>query len=615
MCFEYSTDGNGDTRKCACRAQSENTLCRFKYKTYSTENIKNKNPNPKAYNATDELTVILTDEITDSSLILYYRIFSDCDCITRSVCLRAGSKEIELTRLSSLQIDLPRDDLKAVTFNGAWERERFKEETALSSGKFSIDANAGASSAQHNPFIMLAQTNADNFSGEVYGFNLIYSSSYSQSVELSPYSNARFLSSFGADDFSAFLRCGEEFYAPEAVMTYSSKGYNGISANMHRFINSHITPKQWKGIQKPVLVNSWEAMYFNITEKKILELADKAREKGLLFGLWFEPEMISRDSELYREHPDWALGNQSRDPVILGRNQLVLDLTRREIQDYIIEIISQRITEIGIDYIKWDFNRLLSDTQSSKTPTALVMHRYVLGLYRILRKLTDKHPDVLFELCASGGSRFDLGMMCYMPVGWVSDNTDVMTRTLIQEGTSYAYPPDVMCNHISICPNHQTKRTTKLKDRYSAAAFGVLGLQYDLTVCSEHELAELKKYVSEYKQIRNILSGASFYRILDGFKGNYHSWLLVSEDKQTAFLYVMQKLFYPVSTLPRLRLTGLLPNVKYKISKINVCASGEVLMKSGVILPQNFQGNETSSQMSEFLDFSAEIYKIERINI
>lgn len=293
----------------------------------------------------------------------------------------------------------------------------------------------------------------------------------------------------------------------------------------------------------------------------------------------------------------------------------MLDLTRREIQDYIIEIISQRITEIGIDYIKWDFNRLLSDTQSSKTPTALVMHRYVLGLYRILRKLTDKHPDVLFELCASGGSRFDLGMMCYMPVGWVSDNTDVMTRTLIQEGTSYAYPPDVMCNHISICPNHQTKRTTKLKDRYSAAAFGVLGLQYDLTVCSEHELAELKKYVSEYKQIRNILSGAYFYRILDGFKGNYHSWLLVSEDKQTAFLYVMQKLFFPVSTLPRLRLTGLLPNVKYKISKINVCASGEVLMKSGVILPQNFQGNETSSQMSEFLDFSAEIYKIERIDI
>lgn len=661
MCFEYSTDGNGDMRKCACRAQSENTLCRFKYETYSTGNIENESPNQKAYNADDELTVILSDEITGASLILYYRIFNDCDCITRSVCLRAGNKEIELNRLSSLQLDLPREDLKAVTFNGAWGRERFKEETALSSGKFSIEANAGASSARHNPFIMLAQTNADNFSGEVYGFNLIYSSSHCQSVELSPYSNTRFLSSFGADDFSAFLECGEEFYTPEAVMTYSSQGYNGISANMHRFINSHITPKQWKGKSKPVLVNSWEAMYFNITEKKILELADKAkeigaellvvddgwfgkrdddtsslgdwwvhktkfpdglrptadkvREKGLLFGLWFEPEMISRNSELFREHPDWALGNQNRDPIILGRNQLVLDLTRREIQDYIIEIISQRITEIGIDYIKWDFNRLLSDTQSAKTPAALVMHRYVLGLYRVLKELTDRHPNVLFELCASGGTRFDLGMMCYMPVGWVSDNTDVMTRTLIQEGTSYAYPPDVMCNHISICPNHQTKRTTKLKDRYSAAAFGVLGIQYDLTVCSEQELAELKKYVSEYKQIRNILSGASFYRILDGFKGNYHSWLLVSEDKQTAFLYVMQKLFFPVNTLPRLHLTGLMPDEKYKISKINVCATGDVLMKSGVILPQNFQGNETSSQMSEFLDFSAEIYKIERIDI
>lgn len=217
MCFEYSTDGNGDMRKCACRAQSENTLCRFKYETYLTRNIESENPNPKAYDADDELTVILSDEITGASLILYYRIFNDCDCITRSVCLQAGNKEIELNRLSSLQLDLPRDDLKAVTFNGAWGRERFKEETALSSGKFSIEANAGASSARHNPFIMLAQTNADNFSGEVYGFNLIYSSSHCQSVELSPYTNTRFLSSFGANDFQLLSGAEKNFIPPKRL--------------------------------------------------------------------------------------------------------------------------------------------------------------------------------------------------------------------------------------------------------------------------------------------------------------------------------------------------------------------------------------------------------------
>lgn len=660
MCFEYSTDGNGDMRNCACRAQSENTLCRFKYKTYVLENIKNENPNPKAYNASDELTIILDDEITGASLKLYYRIFNDCDCITRSVCLQSGNKKLELNRLASLQLDFPYTNFKAITFNGAWGRERFKDETILGAGKFSIESNAGASSARHNPFIMLAHKNADNLKGDVFGFNLIYSGNHCQSIEISPYSNTRFLSSIGSNNLSALLKDKEEFYTPEAVMTFSVNGYNGISANMHNFVNAHITPKQWKNKPKPILVNSWEAMYFDITEKKILELADKAKEigaellvvddgwfgkrdndttslgdwwphkekfpkglrpvadevkeKGLLFGLWFEPEMISTNSELYRKHPDWALGNQNRDPVILGRNQLVLDLSRREIQDYIISIVSQRITEIGIDYIKWDCNRLLSDTQSVQTPPGLIMHKYILGLYRILKELTAKHPNVLFELCASGGARFDLGMMCFMPIGWVSDNTDVLTRTFIQEGTSYAYPPDVMCNHISICPNHQTKRTTKLKDRFSTAAFGVLGLQYDLTICNAQELKEIKHYIDKYKQIREILPKASFYRILDGFQGNHHSWLIVNNDKDIAYLYVMQRLFFPVCTLPRLRLAGLLPNEKYKISKINVCATGEVLMKSGVILPQNFQGNETTTQMSKYFDFSAEIYKIERIN-
>lgn len=660
MCFEYSSAGSGDMRGCAVQAQTESDLCCFKYASHELIKRMKQNPNPTAHTADEDLTVILYDAVTKAELHLYYSVFYDCDCITRSASVTVGSGALQLQKLSSFQLDFPYQDLKMLTFNGAWGRERHKQEQVLLLGTTSIHTHGGASSARHSPFVILAEKTADNRRGNAFGFNLIYSGNHSETAECCPYGTTRFLSGIGTEEFCAQLAPQECFFAPEAVLTFSACGYNGISQNMHRFVEKHILPPRWNGKSKPILVNSWEAMYFDITEEKILSLADKAvaigaellvvddgwfgkrnddtsslgdwyvsrekfpqglrrtadkiHQKGLQFGLWFEPEMISVDSELYRAHPDWALGNLDRCPLITGRNQFLLDLTRTDVQNYLITSISECIEDIGIDYIKWDFNRLLSDTKSACAPNGVVMHEYVLGLYRVLREITAQYPDLLLELCASGGNRFDLGMLCFMPVGWVSDNTDVFSRTLIQEGTSYAYPPSVMCNHISVCPNHQTKRITDIESRFAAATFGVMGLQYDLTACDEETLEKLCQCVGAYKEIRSNLRNASFYRLLDGFKGNYSSWLLVSENQKSAYWYVFQKLFSPVQTLPRIRLTGLLSEARYEISEIGLQASGEVFMKNGVILPQNFQGNESSNSMSSFLDFTAKIYKMECVS-
>lgn len=660
MCFEYSVNGSGDMRDCACNAYTEKTQCCFKYKEYKLEKPNANNPNPTAHHADDFLTVTLYDEITKAQIHLHYSVFFECDCIVRSACVVAGEDTLILRRLCSLQLDLPYQDLKMVTFNGAWGREQQKTEHALALGTASVNTHGGASSAKHNPFVMLAEKYADNDRGEVFGFNLIYSGNHSESAECCPYGNTRFLSGIGFSEFFSQLEAGEMFCTPEAVMTYTDNGYNGLSQNMHRFVENHIVPPQWNGKQKPILVNSWEAMYFDITEEKILALADKAadigaellvvddgwfgkrnddttslgdwfvsrekfpnglhpiadkvHERGLLFGLWFEPEMISVQSELYKSHPDWALGNAERKPLIIGRNQLVLDLTHKDVQMYLFDTISKCIDDIGIDYIKWDFNRLLSDIQSSCTPVVCVMHEYVLGLYSVLKRLTAKYPHLLLELCASGGNRFDLGMLCFMPVGWVSDNTDSFSRTLIQEGTSYAYPPSVMCNHISVCPNHMTKRVTGLESRFAAAAFGVMGLQYDLTSCDAETLEKLKEFISSYKEIRSVLNGSSFYRLIDGFSGNFSSWFLVDQNRHTSYLYVFQKLFSPVQSIPRIRLKGLNPQEKYEIKELGLSATGEVFMKNGVLLPQNYQGNETSYNMSGFFDFTSKIYKVECVS-
>lgn len=472
------------------------------------------------------------------------------------------------------------------------------------------------------------------------------------------YGGTRVLSGISPNGFRFALQKGEEFFTPEAVLTYSENGYNGVSQNMHNFIKMHILPKQWAFKPKPVLLNSWESIYFDISEEKLCALADCAAEigtellviddgwfsnrnddtsslgdwqenrdkfpngikavadyvhkKNMMLGIWVEPEMISRNSRLFEEHPDWALGTE-QGRKILGRSQYVLDLSRTEVQDFLIETVCSVIQKSNADYVKWDFNRMFSDFTSSATPLNEVQHRYVCGLYRVLSQITRRYPNVLFELCASGGARFDLGMLCYMPIGWVSDNTDVFFRTLVQEGTSYGYPISIMCNHISAVPNHQTKRISSLASRYGVASFGVLGLQYDLTKLQKGELNYLKSCIAEYKEIRSLITDGSFYRLTDGFSDNFTAWQLVSSDKKTSFVLLFQKLFFPVSQLPKLKLTGLHPDLIYAVDQTDIFVSGDILMKHGLVFLQNYQGNEQSENGHSMTDFSVVIYKLERM--
>lgn len=656
ICFEYSFSGFGDMRENAGTIFCNDRLCRFHYSSYEIINeLPTDNPNAQAYNADNYLVIELREDATDAVIKLYYGIFYETDIISRLVEVCSNNNSLIIDKLMSAQLDFDDSSYKMLSFDGAWSRERYKHERTLTDGKFVIDSISGASSARHNPFVIFAKQNADEYSNACYAFNLVYSGNHYEAAEVTPYNSLRFLSGINPNLFEWKLSENQHLFTPECVMTFSANGYHIVSENMHRFVQNHIVRGYWKDKDKPILLNSWEAMYFDINEQKIKELADCAADigaellviddgwfgkrnddtsslgdwqvnkskfpnsitsvsdyvhnKGLMFGIWFEPEMISENSRLFESNPDWALNDFDR-KQITGRNQLILDLTRTDVQKYIIESISGIICEAGIDYIKWDFNRMLSSLYSHKTACQSIMHEYILGLYKILACLTEKHPKVLFELCASGGSRFDLGMLCYMPVGWVSDNTDAFSRTLIQEGTSYCYPPSVMCNHISVCPNHQTKRSSSLLSRFSTASFGMLGLQYDLTKLSKMEFDELKHYIELYKVMRPIIKNGRFYRLLDGLQSNYSAWLLMSDDRSTGYIFLFQKLFQSVSTLPKLKLHGLIENEIYEIADISVKAFGSVLMKNGVIFPQNYQGNEYSESCSNFYDFTGNIYKI-----
>lgn len=656
--FEYSVLGNGDLRESACALCSDETLCGFKYADYSISKIAPYRADFAQSHSSDNcLCILLRKSRTKAELRLYYQVFEDSNVITRYATLTAAESEITIDSFMSAQLDLPMNDYKLITFDGAWGRERFKHEHTVN-GKVVCDSKSGASGAWHNPFVIVAEQNADNFSGDSYGFNLIYSGNHRSVCEKSPYDGVRFLNGILPDGFRFDLQKSEVFFTPESVMTYSPDGYNGVSVNMHHFVREHIVKNQWLNNSKPVLLNSWETVYFDITEEKLKSLADSAEQigvellviddgwfgarnndttslgdwqvnrekfpngikeiadyvhkKDMKLGIWLEPEMISRKSKLFEKHPNWALGTENG-RKILGRSQYVLDLSRTDVQDFLIETICTVINESDADYVKWDFNRMLSDFTSEKTPVYEVQHKYVCGLYRILTAVTNSHPDVLFELCASGGARFDLGMLCFMPIGWVSDNTDAFSRAIIQEGTSYGYPINTMCNHISAVPNHMTKRSSTVETRKNTAMFGILGFQYDLTKLPKEELEFLKNCISEYKQIRSIIETGSFYRLTDGFKSNFNAWMLVSEDKRKAFVMLFQKLFLPVTQLPKLKLMGLNSNYIYNIDKLNVNASGEVLMKNGLLPLQKFQGNEQSESGHYMTDFSSVVYIIEKV--
>jgi len=484
-------------------------------------------------------------------LTLFYTVFPDSDVVTRRAVLTNGSGvPLRVRRLMSQLVDLPDRGFDLVTFDGAWISEAHKHVRPLAPGIYVNSSITGFSSNRHNPGVLLARRGAGEDAGEVYGFNLVYSGNHYTAVELSQRDLVRVASGINPIGFEWTLEPGERFETPEAVLSWSDRGFNGLSANLHDFVGTHIVRGQWRDAERPVLVNNWEGTFFDFDHRRVIAMAKRAkklgaelfvlddgwfgkrdddhaglgdyavnprklpkglkglaeeiRALGLEFGLWFEPEMVNRDSELYRAHPEWAIAVPGRTPSE-GRFQLILDLTRPEVRDYLVDNIGRILDEVPISYVKWDANRTFSDQFSAVTPAGELHHRYVLGLYEVLRRVFGPRPHILLESCASGGNRFDLGMMCFSPQVWASDCTDPVERLKIQLGLSYLYPQSTMGAHVTASPSAQTLRDTPLSTRFNVAALGLLGYELDPTDLTREERRRIREQIAFYKQHRRLL--------------------------------------------------------------------------------------------------------------
>jgi alpha-galactosidase len=559
------------------------------------------------------LTIILKEKIKPVELHLHYSCFEHSNVITRSLeIINLGESAIKLDRAYSLSLDLFGGDFDAIHLSGKWINEGQVERHALAKGQFSIGSKRGVSSATHNPFMALVDPTCTDQAGECFGFAMIYSGNHHISAEVSPYEQTRIMLGISDFDFEWPLGQNERFICPEVAMTYSHEGLNQMSAHFHHLINHHLIPTYWQGRSRPVQVNNWEATYFDFDEDKLVKIASKAhkmgvelfvlddgwfgkrdndksslgdffphtkklpgglaqiakkiRKQGLDFGLWVEPEMISPDSELYRNHPEWAVTSPGRDPS-LGRQQLLLDMSNPAVIDYLYQQLADVFKQANVSYVKWDHNRNFSDVYShwrNSEQQSGFYHRYTLGLYELLFRLQAAFPKVLFENCSSGGNRFDLGMTYFMPQTWTSDNTDAHARVAIQQGFSLLYPQSCMSAHVSGRPSHQVLRHTPIETRFNVASFGNLGYQTDLTKLTHFEQKAAKKQIEFYKQHRQLLQFGQFYRLET--KSHCSAWIVVSADKTEAIIGYFQSLQQSNPSLERLKLPMLESQFCYQIT-------------------------------------------------
>jgi len=641
---EYAVYGTGDLRSPSLEVEDDKgqTVSELKYITHSIVPGKPKlSTLPATYMNKDEegstLIITLLDEAKGVQVDLSYTVFEEFDVITRNAKItnvRRDHKTLFLNRALSICLDFEHSNYELFQLSGAWCREKNIYKRDLVPGIQGIDSTRGFSSHQQSPFLALTSKHANESYGEVYGFNLVYSGNFLGEVLVDQFDSARLSMGIHPFSFRWKLDANDSFETPEVVMVYSSFGLGDMSRSYHSFYRKHLLRGQYKEKIRPILINNWEATYFNFNEEKLLEIAhagaelgmelfvlddgwfgcrdsdnsslgdwvvDKKKlpnglshlaslveEKGLQFGLWFEPEMISPNSSLYKNHPDWCLQVHDRAPMAFPsqRNQLVLDLSRKEVCDAIIDMMSDILSSGPISYVKWDMNRSMTDVGSTSLPSVRqmeVFHRYILGLYYMMDKLTSSFPQILFESCASGGGRYDPGILYYMPQTWTSDDTDCVERLKIQYGTSMVYPAITMGSHISASPNHQVGRVTSLKMRGHVAMSGNLGYELDLTKFTEEEKEEVKGQIEFYKSIRHIIQFGSFYRLLSPFEGNETAWLYVTDDKKEAVCFFFRVLVKPNTPLIKLKLDGLDPDKNYSINDSNVILSGEELMYNGIL--------------------------------
>ena len=635
---EFPCMGTGDYRSCALAVRDANGAysCDLRYEDYRILEGKYGLPGlPAVYAEREEaetLEIYLRDPVTGLQAVLLYGILPELDIITRSVRVENGGQEkVCIEKIASASLDFLYGDYDLITFYGRHAMERNMQRVPVSHGIQMIQSRRGASSHQYNPAMILAEKTACEDSGNCYGMVFVYSGNFRGEIEKDQFNQTRAVMGISREMFHYPLLPGETFTAPEVILSCSGEGFNRLSQNFHRCIRSHVCRGKYRDQVRPILVNSWEAAYFNFNCDTILELADAAadlgiemvvlddgwfghrnddnsglgdwrvnegklgctlgelaeriNQKGLKFGLWIEPEMVSEDSDLYRNHPDWAMAIPGRKPV-RARNQLVLDFSRAEVREAVFKQICEVLDHANVEYIKWDMNRSLFDVYSPEArDQGTVLHRYILGVYDFLEKLLARYPDMLIEGCSGGGGRFDAGMLYYTPQIWCSDNTDAVDRIAIQYGTSFIYPASAVGSHVSAVPNHQTGRKTSLRTRGVVAMAGTFGYELDLGALSEEGKEIVREQIRCYHKYAPLVQRGDYYRLTDPRQDEAAAWMFVSEDKREALLNVVRLQNHGNMTAVYVRLKGLKPDGIYEDAEAQKCCSGSALMEAGIPLP------------------------------
>lgn len=683
---EYPCYGTGDMRHPAYTVAQENGS-RISEFVYCGHEITAGKPEleglPATYTeAEDEaetLEVYLRDEVSGTKLTLRYTIFRDYGAIARNARFEQyGAQTVVLDRAMSLNLDLPDREYEMVELTGAWTRERYVKKRPLEHGIQAVYSLRGSSSGNFNPFLALKRPETTEHTGEVMGFSLVYSGSFLAQAEVDTYDVTRVSMGIHPENFIWPLQQGEHFETPEAVLVYSKEGLNGMSQTFHQLYRTRLARGKWRDQPRPILINNWEATYFDFNEEKILTIAQTAKDLGielfvlddgwfgrrnndltslgdwyenleklpegipglarkvtdlgLQFGLWIEPEMVNKDSDLYRAHPDWMLSTPNRN-ACHGRNQFVLDFSRPEVVDAIYEMLEKIFAGAPISYIKWDMNRSMSEVFSHTAKPqeqGMVWHKYILGVYRLYSRLIARFPEILFESCASGGCRFDPGMLYYAPQCWTSDDTDAVERLKIQYGTSFVYPVSSMGAHVSAVPNHQLRRVTPLNTRANVAYFGTFGYELDISKMAEEEKEAVKEQVAFMKAYRKLIQQGTFYRLLSPFDGNVTAWMVVSEDRKQALLGYYRVLQKVNDAYHRVYLQGLDETLEYQVSLVRTSVrdasvleegkqripvagapfGGDALMRAGLLVSDGSSGEGTRETAFDEGDYQSRIYEL-----
>lgn len=606
---------------------------------------------PAAYVEDDteatSLEITMIDIKRRVKAILLYTIYEYLPVITKSVCyINESGRKVILDKAYSACLDMDDNNYEMIQFPGAWAREKQFVRSPISNGMHVLDSRRGCSSLFQQPFMALVSPETTEFAGEVKAFHFVYSGNFEIKTKVDVFNQTRVLVGINSYNFRWVLEDGDSFQTPEVVCVYSNTGLNGMSRAFHSLYRDYLARGVHKKKERPILINNWESTYFDFNEDKIMDLvngakeigvelfvlddgwfggrnsattslgdwfenreklpeglkglAEKIRASGLKFGLWFEPEMVSEGSELFKQHPDWHIHVDDY-PTSLGRNQLILDFSRQEVRDEIFSQMTKILDQVPIDYIKWDMNRNMTEVGSIGRKPERQMetsHRYILGLYEILEKLTGRYPQILFENCSGGGGRFDPGMCYYMPQSWASDNTDAYERLKIQYSTSMIFPTVMTCAQLSEIPNHQTGRNTPLNTRAAVAMSGNFGLMLNLTRERQEDLVQISEYISWYKKNRQLLQFGDFYRLTNPYDTNAGSWMFVDPNKDKAVLVYVQAAIKASNPLERVKLVGLDAKGSYAVEGIEM--SGEELMQFGLYLNVNMSG-DYQSQLIEVI--------------